>query len=103
MLAQYAFPITDTIEGFVRGDYRYHGREIASITDHTTKHAYSVVNFRVGANVGTWEAALFLDNATNSQPSFLGQPTAAGNLIGGLPIDETMRPFTIGLTAIKRF
>jgi iron complex outermembrane receptor protein len=106
VLAQYTFSLSDDMDAFVRGDYRYSSSRKASInlaTNPAVKDPYNIVNLRIGVTRGPWEASLFAENLTDDQPSYLGQPTPASLKIRGLAIDETERPRTVGMALRRSF
>ena len=100
--AIYNFPLTDTMEGFIRGTLSYRSERQTFPTigtqDGRVKDAYELLNIRVGVNIQeNWTALVFVENLTNAQPSFTGLPLPSfGTEIGGYPVDYTLRPRTIG-------
>ncbi len=101
--ADYTANITDTILGFARATLSYRGDRLAlpSIgnTDPKIKDAYEILNVRLGIDWHDWTFTLFVDNLTNSRPSFTGLPlTVAGSEIQFVTIDYSLRPIRYGLS-----
>lgn len=66
--SEYAAPISDKVDGFVRGLYNYVPRN-SRISENFTARAYGILNAYVGIRSpeGAWEVAAFAKNALNTQ------------------------------------
>jgi len=83
----YSFPVTDAVQGFVYGDYRYVDESLSSnnaATDPVTgllvpriRPSYEIVNLRGGARFGAYEVALFAKNLTDTRASLSDNVAAA--------------------------
>lgn len=107
LLAQYRFPITDTVEGFVRGDWRYQDARTAefdpSVAVRAIKEGFSIVNFRLGVDYKAWEAALYIENALDERPFLRDDPAPLSQTRGGQVFQNTIRPRTIGVNISRSF
>jgi len=107
ILGQGIFPISGAVQGFVRGDYS-HRDERVSYFSYAPQYAgiradaYDLLNLRTGVYWEHWEFAIFMENVTNELPSLLGRSGLASSQ-GFRPLDLTLRPRTVGATAIWRF
>jgi iron complex outermembrane receptor protein len=105
VIAQYVIPMGER-QGFLRGDWSYTGTRSSFINtpppDGLTLHSYSQVNFRVGANQGPWEVALFARNVFNTLGE-IGDLMPEGAQLPGRPRYFVTRPRTIGLQVKRDF
>ncbi|MFM1975799.1 MAG: hypothetical protein RL145_645, partial [Pseudomonadota bacterium] len=69
--AAYTRKISDKLDGFVRGDYSYRGRQYVSEVNQAYIGALHLVNLSVGVETEKLRIALRIDNALNSDiPEF---------------------------------
>jgi outer membrane receptor protein involved in Fe transport len=97
--AQYAFPLSESADAFVYGDYRYVGSELSDFAElpYTIRMAgYSLVDGRIGVNFGSNSLDLFAKNLLNRYAIILGAsgPDATATIL---------TPRTIGLEYQRRF
>jgi outer membrane receptor protein involved in Fe transport len=100
VLADYTQHLTDSIIGFVRGDFAYTGESYGSFQVGTPGYidpAYSVVNLNVGVDIQTFQIAVYAKNLFDNR-TILQEPTVNSVLEG-----YTLRPMTIGLTIQTKF
>jgi outer membrane receptor protein involved in Fe transport len=96
----YAFPVTDAIDGFIRWDYGWTGPSNGSyqVTNPNYRNpAYGVMNVTVGADVGRWQVSLFVKNLLDDQ-TIIQSPT-----INSLVEGYTTPPLTAGMRASLKF
>lgn len=66
LAAQYQWPVTNTWNGFLRGDLAYVGSSSTQFNPNNPinneKDAYTLVNVRLGLRTQAWDATLFIDN-----------------------------------------
>jgi iron complex outermembrane receptor protein len=103
--AEYAFPITSAVDGFVRANYWHR--------DETTTEGFNsgdgavevpaqdVVNASLGAIYGPVQARFYVDNIGNEEPWLQVFPVASNSPIAAEA--STIRPRTIGLELTYRF
>ncbi|QXQ06773.1 TonB-dependent receptor [Sphingosinicellaceae bacterium] len=67
---EYAFPLSEKVEGFVWGNYQHVGSRTTDFSDLQSRFrdmgAYDVVNLRAGVRVGSTEASVFVKNLADS-------------------------------------
>jgi outer membrane receptor protein involved in Fe transport len=114
--AQFNFTALDR-KSFVRLDYEYWGHSdklsptedprTVTFTGAFTTPAYSFVTARAGMQFGGWNVSAFVDNVFNTHPQILDSSDAFSvfdqfnpNPPSQLITSYTLRPRTIGLTAI---
>jgi iron complex outermembrane recepter protein len=105
VLANYVWKITDSVAGFVRGDYEYTGTSYASFIASTPgaynpayiDPSYAVVNLNLGANVHQFEFSVFAKNLLDNK-TILQSPT-----INSVTMGYTLRPLTIGVAFQAKF
>ncbi len=115
--AQYDFNAFDR-KSFVRLDYEYWGRSdrlsptedprtATFVQGAFTTPSYSYVTARAGTTFGNWNVSAFVDNLFNTHPQILDSSDAFSvldpfnaNPPSQLVTSYTLRPRTIGLTAI---
>ena len=91
--ARYDLPIW-LVDAFVAAEYGYVGRSHLGFDERApTMGGYHIANLRIGADFGTWEALLFVDNLQREDENTFGF---------GNPFDPNLqvtppRPRTIGL------
>jgi iron complex outermembrane recepter protein len=95
-------PLSDNVDGYVRLDYSFQNRGIATPSGvfGFDPGLYALdgldnLSFRVGAKVGGIDASLFVDNLTNQN-----KPLARNHDLINSPLyySESYRPRTIGIT-----
>ncbi|HVK80545.1 MAG TPA: TonB-dependent receptor [Verrucomicrobiae bacterium] len=103
--AEYAFPITSAVEGFVRTNYWHR--------DATTTEGFNgadgavrvpaqdVVNASLGVLYGPVQARLYVDNIGNEAPWLQVFPVASNSPVAAEA--STIRPRTVGLELTYRF
>jgi iron complex outermembrane receptor protein len=95
--AQYSWPLTGLLRGFVRADYSYTGGQGTQFNPGNPLYhylsAYSLLNGRVGVRAEKYEAALYITNATNHYAINILQEASDHTPLGVVP----ERPRTIGL------
>ena len=104
---QYDFTVTSRLSGYVRGDYQYTGKYDRTTGEGTTSYNALIhdgepthtVNARAGALFGSLEAAIFVQNLTNSK-EFLNKGNGANSLV---VTGTTFRPRTIGIQLTQRY
>ena len=110
----YTQPLTDSMQGFVAGDYSYTGNSttllvggFGSASPFATRAGYSLVNLRFGVDRGQSELSLNFHNLFNAKPNlgnigYIGyaQYNAAGAVI---PQVATLQPLTATLQYTKSF
>jgi iron complex outermembrane receptor protein len=110
----YTQPLTDSMQGFVAGDYSYTGNSttllvggFGTTSPFATRAGYSLVNLRFGVDRGQSELSLNFHNLFNAKPNlgnigYIGyaQYTAAGAVI---PQAATLQPLTATLQYTKSF
>src|SRR5580658_5125792 len=108
----YTQPPTESMQGFVAGDYSYTGDSTSLLvggfgtaSPFATRAGYSLVNLRFGVDRGQSELSLNLHNLFNAKPNlgnigYIGyaQYTAAGAVI---PQATTLQPLTVTLQYTK--
>jgi outer membrane receptor protein involved in Fe transport len=105
IIGQWVFPVSGRVQGFVRGDYSYRDQTSRTAFGGAASRysdEYGLLNLRTGVFWSRWEFAVFVENATNELPSIFGRPSVS-NTNGFRNLDITLRPRTIGLTAIWRY
>jgi iron complex outermembrane recepter protein len=110
----YTQPLTDSMQGFVAGDYSYTGNSttllvggFGTASPFATRAGYSLVNLRFGVDRGQSELSLNFHNLFNAKPNlgnigYIGyaQYSAAGAVI---PQVATLQPLTATLQYTKSF
>jgi len=99
-LADYTWPLTANVSGFVRGDYEYTGESYGSFQVDTPNYinpAYSVVNLNLGIIENKLQLSLYAKNLFNNH-TVLQSPE-----INSVIQAYTLRPLTVGLTGQIRF
>lgn len=103
--AEYSWGLSSGAEVVLRGDLRGASDSWTTFdtSDEQRRRAeFTVVDFRLSYFVSNWQAALFINNATDERVNFSdGVSTAAET--PGRPRIATNRPRTIGLTARTQF
>lgn len=105
LLADYTWKITDSVSGFLRGDYEYTGTSYGSFLVPTPTApnptyidpSYNVVNMSLGASLGQFELSLFAKNLLDNK-TILQSPT-----INSVTMGYTLRPLTVGVAFQARF
>jgi len=99
-LSDYDFPISPSMQGFVRADYDWVGPSNGSFQSYNPNYrnpAYGVLNASVGFYMGSWTASLYAKNLTDSK-IILQQP-----VINSVVEAYTLRPLTAGIQLTKHF
>jgi iron complex outermembrane recepter protein len=109
--AEYKFQGLFGLPSYLRGDldFRSENNGLTAVTDpaSATYNPFlrpdpSTVDLRLrfGVQLSSWDASLFINNATNSHPVLNRQNDTAGGAIGyAVPL----RPITVGITVQSRF
>ena len=86
---------SDGASGYLRADYSYTGwsYDTFQFTPTWYRPSYNLLNVRLGVRKESWEAALFVANATNSEPVVAVRQFDDQKFVG--------RPRTVGLTVRK--
>ncbi len=101
--ANYDFPLSDNLDGFVRGEVSYVG-EILGVFNadenlpRDTYGEYTIVNLRLGARTEKWDVALYFDNLFDEDAlafQFKDRRGRTESLVA--------RPFTVGVNVRTRF
>lgn len=104
--SDYGFPISNTLNGYVRADYRYTGGQPSDFPSgaQAKRKAVNIVNLRLGATTeDQWDVSLFADNLFDDKPS-LGPFTFGATAGGGGRFNEfSVRPRTVGARVSKRY
>ena len=104
-VASYGFRVSDTLRGFVRGDYEQVGKSYGSFLISTPdapnpsyiNPAYHVVNLALGASFDRYELSLYAKNLLNDQ-TILQSPT-----VNTVTMGYTLRPRTTGIALQAKF
>lgn len=93
--AQYAFQVGEHASGYLRADYSYTGSsyDTFQFTPQWYRPSYTLLNVRLGMAKDSWEAVLFVNNATNAEPVVAVRQFDNQKFVG--------RPRTVGLTIRK--
>ncbi len=100
LLADYGFPITSSLNGFIRGDYEYTGQSYGSFQVGTPQYinpGYDVVNMNAGVSLGKYEVSLYAKNLFDDRTIL--QSPQINSVIQGY----SLRPQTIGLSFQAKF
>jgi outer membrane receptor protein involved in Fe transport len=106
--AQQDFDLPYQADGYARVDYQFSGpyyrtgsAETYSYNPNTRNApATNFMSVRAGAKKGGWDVSLFIDNVLNTHVSLYRYEDTVSS--PGLR-DQTFRPLTVGITAIKKF
>jgi outer membrane receptor protein involved in Fe transport len=107
---EFAFPISDSLDFYLRADYQYIGSSVRTQPAGRIGHnplvfeadSYDRASLRAGVTTDSgWEMALFVDNLTNNQPVLLS--TNGLSPITGTLRQSTLRPRTIGFNVARQF
>ena len=98
-LVSYVRKLTDSVSGFVRGDYEYTGSSYGSFIIPAAgapnpaymDPSYGVVNLNLGVNMGRFEFSVFAKNLLDNK-TILQSPT-----INSVTMGYTLRPLTAGV------
>ncbi|MDR3512457.1 MAG: TonB-dependent receptor [Caulobacteraceae bacterium] len=103
LLGDYEIP-TSFGAVFVRGQYNFTGQSISYNNDPAgrVRKAYSMVDLRVGASKGPWEASLFAKNLFDVRAD-LGDEQSEISEMPGRPRYLIAQPRTIGLDVKRSF
>ncbi|HTC53078.1 MAG TPA: TonB-dependent receptor [Steroidobacteraceae bacterium] len=104
-VANYGFHISDTLTGFVRGDFEETGKSYGSFLVSTPaapnptylNPAYHVVNLALGVSFSRYELSLFAKNLLNNQ-TILQSP-----VVNTVTMGYTLRPLTAGIELRAKF
>ncbi|MFT3978352.1 MAG: TonB-dependent receptor [Sphingomonas bacterium] len=101
--AQYEFPLSDAVNGIVRGDFTHTGQSASQFRPtyvyYDIQPAYQQVNLRAGAEWDNgFSAYVFANNVFNA----IG-PTSVTSSIGSNDMINSLTPRTIGLMMRKTF
>ena len=100
VLADYGWPITSTLNGFVRGDYEYTGKSFGSFQESSSQYinpSYYVTNLNAGVGFGRYEVSLYAKNLFDDRTIL--QSPQINSVIQGY----TLRPQTLGVSFQARF
>jgi iron complex outermembrane receptor protein len=101
--AEYRFPLTGDIEGFVWGNYQYvdkRGTDFDSaLSTYRKMSAYNLVNLRAGATVNDVELSVFVKNLTDSRGVLRQLASTPFDAEGAIRV----QPRTVGVTARASF
>ncbi len=98
--ADYDYPLTDTIDGFIRADYDLVGQSHGAFSQTDPAYqqpAYGVVNGSIGFTSGQYELSLYAKNLGNND-KVIQHPA-----INFVSEGYTLRPLTIGLHGSMKF
>jgi iron complex outermembrane receptor protein len=98
--ADYQWPLTGELSGFVRADYDWVGDSYGSFTVTNSDYhdpAYGVLNASIGVSSDNWEVSLYGKNIAND--STIIQRPQINTVIEAY----TLRPLTVGLTGKYHF
>jgi iron complex outermembrane receptor protein len=98
--SDYAVPLSDQLDGYVRIDYEWTGREHGSFSQldpNFTIEQFGVLNGSIGVRTDTLELSLYAKNAANNQQII--QHPEINTVFEGY----TLRPVTVGITATQKF
>jgi iron complex outermembrane receptor protein len=98
--SDYAVPLNDQFDGFVRIDYEWTGREHGSFSQldpNFTIEQFGVLNGSIGVRTDQLEVSLYAKNAANNQQII--QHPEINTVFEGY----TLRPVTVGITATQKF
>jgi iron complex outermembrane receptor protein len=104
-VANYGFRMTDTLQGFVRGDFEQTGKSYGSFLVSTPaapnptyiNPAYHVVNLALGVSFSRYELSLFAKNLLNDR-TILQSP-----VVNTVTMGYTLRPLTAGIALQAKF
>ena len=100
LVADYEMPITDTISGFVRGNWQFtgnsHGTFVRTNQDYD-RATYNLAGASIGANFDSWDIALFVKNLFDTK-KIIQSPS--DNFVAE---GYTPTPRTIGIEANAHF
>lgn len=104
-VADYGFPVTDTVRGFVRGDFEQTGKSYGSFLVSTPaapnpsyiNPSYHVVNLALGVNFSRYELSLFAKNLLDDR-TVLQSPQ-----VNTVTLGYTLRPLTAGIELRANF
>jgi iron complex outermembrane recepter protein len=101
--AEYVFPVSDAIEGFVWGNYQYVGDRATDFSSLQSRYrkmdSYNVVNVRAGARVRDVEVSAFVKNLGDSRGVLRALASTPFDAEGAIRI----QPRTVGLTVRADF
>ena len=111
--AEYVHPLTDTLTGFVSGDFSYTGKSNSinnSPGDPLVRAGYGVGNLRAGIRIRNTELALYINNFTNEKAnlgdlqaiSIVRQIVNAGGPTNDLRV-TTLTPLEAGIQLKQSF
>lgn len=101
--AEYVWPVSDTVEGFVWGNYQYVGERATDFSSLQSRYRkmgqYNVVNVRAGARVGEVEVSAFVKNLGDSRGVLRALASTPFDAEGAIRI----QPRTVGMTVRASF
>lgn len=65
--ARYDFPVGESMNGFVRGDYAYSSKKYAQIFNYAHSGDQNLLNLRAGIESDKWTVAIFVNNVTDDR------------------------------------
>jgi iron complex outermembrane recepter protein len=98
--AEYDYPLTDAIDGFIRADYDLVGQSHGAFSQTDPAYqqpAYGVVNGSIGFTSGQYELSLYAKNLGNND-KVIQHPS-----INFVSEGYTLRPLTIGVHGSMKF
>jgi iron complex outermembrane receptor protein len=67
LFGKYSFPLNDSVNGFLRGDYAYTGRKYDQVLNLAHTGEQNLLNLKVGVESGSWNFTIFADNALDDR------------------------------------
>jgi outer membrane receptor protein involved in Fe transport len=98
--ADYDYPLTDTIDGFIRADYDMVGQSHGAFNASDPAYqqpAYGVLNGSIGFTSGQYQLSLYAKNLTNND-KVIQHPS-----INFVSEGYTLRPLTVGIHGSMKF
>lgn len=114
--AQYSFDIDDKSSMYIRAELQHSGERTSSFEQATLENgdanpmhdparvfpSYTIINSRIGYISGPIEAALFVNNLTNTAANY-GDLISLGSEVPGRPRYSTNRPISFGVNLRYQF
>lgn len=110
--AEYSFPVSSAVDGYIRGDYRYSGDYyrnnpqgvVGYLAANRFGQEIEEVSLRAGATVGRVDVSAFVRNLFDNKTPLSQTYSTRLNTYGSRAERYTiMRPRTIGVTATYRY
>lgn len=103
--ADYDYPITSGLDGYLRADANYVGGSFSATNDPVTprhRAPYTMFNLRIGVTTDAWEFAGYIDNVGNVHAN-LGDDSSGAAELPGRPRWLVSPPRTYGVQGIYRW